>query len=253
MSTTEKTQAKSPVTSRGDLSAGGGFTYPARLVEGSQEQLESGNWRLRLVFDRHDRQWADGEPIKQYVNALTTMHEGADPMWEGSPCDIIAASFEAATGGELNVLDDDSVAAFVGHSFILTDEQETDRDGNARTFTDKQGRTRNSYITTCTEYLGPDFEYDGKVTTVQGQNDAAVEADADPAIILASLFSGENIAELRAGKALDLVKDSADLAEVKTVLSKPLKGALVKPKAPLIDILIAEGYGTDEDGTFVAA
>lgn len=258
--TATPSKAVSPVQGRSDLTSGG-FSYPAKLIEAGQEQHEgSGDWRLRMVFERLNRVWDDGNPVKAFLSAFTT-YKG-EPTWEGSDASIVADSFATATGGELDILSDDSLAGFIGHSFTLIDEEQVGKDGKPRTYIDNKGRERKAYLTTCAEYLGDEsFVFEGRVTTVESQQGGASAepegmTDAEAATYLVSLFNDIEIADLRSGLALDIVKGdealSADNAP-KIVLGKPLRGGLVKPKAVLIDRLIEEGFATDEGGIFTAS
>lgn len=245
-----KTQSKPPVTGRGDLRERGDFTFPMKLIEGEHSQTESGAWRVSLVFERYDRGWSDGNGARKYAGGYSTDREG-NPFGQGSVVDLTAATFEEVTGEGLNIFDNDSIAQFVGHSFMGKDEPELNADGTQRQYTDKNGKLRNAYFTVATEYLGDDYTYTGKVTIIDAENGGESDDSGDPAAELAELLDGEDLAELRNGKALKLVMES-DLSEVKTILGKATRGGLVRPKAPLIDLLIEKGYGFDNEGTFVS-
>jgi hypothetical protein len=238
--------AKSPVQSRGDLTSGG-FTYPAVLIEGSQEDTGQG-WKLNMVFHRLDRQFDDGNPAPVYIHEWTTRKDNT-PIKQGSPVDTLALSFWEQTGEALDVFNDDSIAGFIGHAFMLTDED------TGETYTsNKTGKEKKVYLTTCIEYLGEDYAYEGNVTTIGGgSRSAAGLADFfDPAAYLVALFDGKKMEALRAGEAMALVKDDPMVNEVKYVLDKPLRGFLVKPNAKMLDLLIEAGLATEVKGVFTA-
>lgn len=249
----------SPVNGRGDLGEGGFAPYPAILVqtfegpnatmETGQEQQENGNWQLLMLFERCDKQWSDGNPVMQFVRATTWFSKSDEAAGPGSEADVISASFAEATDGELDVLSDSSLASFIGHAFMLQDED------SGREYTDKQNKTRKVYITSCVEYLGDDYTFDGtvKVVSAGGSSNGNGKGDFDPAAYMASLFDGQTIEDLKAGEAMNLVKGDDQLAEVKSVLGKPTRGGVLKPKAALVDLLIENGYATDEDGVFTVA
>ena len=238
------------ISSREDLSSGG-FVYPVRLTEYFETTLNDdpdGTPQLYMEFERLDQQWDTGEAaiVRQRLFLLT---KDGDPLWEGSDLDIITGTFSGATDSDfLDIKGTEQ--AFIGHCFLIEDED------TGRTFVTKAGKERKAYQQVCKEYLGADYEYTGKVKILPSQSGEAADAgmsDEEVAGYLVELFSGESIADLKSGKALDIVKDDSTLAEVKQVLGKPLRGGLVKPKSVLIDLLIAEGYAVDEDGIFADA
>lgn len=238
------------ITSREELSSGG-FKYPARLTQYFETTLndeDGGTPQLYMEFERLDQKWDTDEPAIVRQRLFLTTKDGS-PLWAGSDLDTITKTFSDAT--ESDFLDiEGTEAGFVGHCFMIEDED------TGREYTTKTGKTRKAYQQVCTEYLGLDFEYTGKVRIIPSGDANAADAgmsDEEVAAYLAQSFAGESIADLKGGRALEIVREDSTLAEVKTVLGKALRGGLVKPKSVLIDLLIEQGYGADEDGTFALA
>ncbi|KKN01639.1 hypothetical protein LCGC14_1125720 [marine sediment metagenome] len=242
--------ADAAVITRDNLSSGG-FKYPAKLVECKkvlsepQDASRKPVQQMYQVFERCDQQWPDGNPVRRY-NRLNLQFQSKETgeietIWEGSDADQVGQAFEDLCGCDM-FPDNPDTASFIGHFFMVEDV--------------KIPKTDKLYLRVPTEYLGDDFKFAGKVTTLESQDGAqAAEApptdNAEDAARVADLLVGMTEEDVRGGAALLLIQKDEKLKGVTTVLGGSLRGGLVQPKAVLLDRLIAAKFLTIEDGTIM--
>lgn len=245
--TAPKRAATRTITSRSQLSQGGSKPYPVKGVALFEEEGQYGN-QIHMEMDRLDEVWEDtGDPIRKF-QWLDLQDRDGNPIWEGSDTDEVAVSFEDITG--VDFFSDEAESVFVGGNFLVED-RDTGR---------KNKKDKAIYRTYFVENLGTDYQYDGKVRERPSANSngaspsasSAPMSDSDVATYLAEQFNGHAIEDLKAGVALNMVKDDATLADVKTIFGKTLRGGLVRPQSVLIGLLIENGFATDNDGIFTA-
>ena len=227
----------------------GEFIYPGKLVFNEKticqrEGATNGLLQWEQVIEQQHRAFSDGNPGRQFNSLLLqNPRTGGGPMWKGCDADLLAEAYDGLIGCDMMPDSDDS-AEFVGHYFMFKSV--------------KVPNTDKLYRQLPVEYLGPEYKFDGKVEVIgQSANGAAPAEDnaedATNAGLLVALLVGLTEADIRGGAGLKLVSDSEDLKAVKTVLGIPLRGGLVKPKAILLDKLIAGGFVTIDDGGVVRA
>ncbi len=242
--------ADAEAITRDNLSSGT-FKYPARLAEVKkvmsepQDKTRKPVQQLYQVFERCDQQWSDGNPVLRR-NRLNLQFQSKETgeietIWEGSDADQVGQAFEDLCGCDM-FPDNPDTASFIGHFFMVEDV--------------KIPKTEKLYLRVPVEYLGDDFKFAGKVTTLESQDGAqvaeAVPADnAEDAARVADVLVGMTEEDVRGGAALLAVQKVGELKDVRTVLGISLRGGLVQPKAILLDKLIAGGFLIVEEGTIM--
>ncbi len=243
--------ADADVITRDNLSSGT-FKYPAKLVECKkvmsepQDKTRKPVQQLYQVFERCDQQWSDGNPVLRR-NRLNLQFQSKETgeienIWEGSDADQVGQAFEDLCGCDM-FPDNPDTASFIGHFFMVEDV--------------KIPKTEKLYLRIPVEYLGDDFKFAGKVTTLESQNQDGAQAEAPPAdnaedaARVADVLVGMTEEDVRGGAALLAVQKVDELKDVRTVLGISLRGGLVQPKAILLDKLVAAGLVTIDDGTIM--
>ena len=221
----------------------GEFIYPGKLVFNEKticqrEGTANGLLQWEQVIEQQHRVFSDGNPGRQFNSLLLQNPKTGGPIWKGSDADLLAEAYEELIGCDM-LPDTEGSEEFVNHFFMFKSV--------------KVPNTEKVFRQIPVEYLGPEYKFEGKVEVIgqstNGPAPAEDEGDAENATALATLLSGLSEADIRGGAGLKLVSDSEELKAVKTVLSIPLRGGLVKPKAILLDKLIGAGLVIiDDDG-----
>ena len=224
----------------------GEFIYPGKLVFNEKticqrEGTANGLLQWEQVIEQQHRAFSDGNPGRQFNSLLLQSPKTRGPIWKGSDADLLAEAYDGLIGCDM-LPDTEGSEEFVGHFFMFKSV--------------KVPNTEKVYRQIPVEYLGPEYKFEGKVEVIgQSANGAAPpdESADENGPVLALLLAGQSEADIRGGAGLKLVSDSEELKAVKTVLGIPLRGGLVKPKAILLDKMIAAGLLVIDDEGIVRA
>ncbi len=253
----EEAPSDRPKIKSDDLRSGE-YAYPAQLTEvkkvltrnpGTQSDFRP--CELYQVFERADQKWPDGNHVRRINRFLIEWWDGT-PMWQGCEADLVGQAFKEACGCSM-FPDDEDTKLFIDHWFMIKDVV-TPR---------SKDKDRPYYMRVPTEYLGPDYTYDGEVRTLQTKGDGDASGpepgsgeptpgaeDAD-AKTIAGVLAGAKTEDIRQGKGIALIAANEQARAIQQLWGKSVKGGLVKGVTVILDELLAKGYLGEYDGVLV--